>query len=246
MIKVLIIDDEQHGINAVINHLKNYKGYTVCGTAKTVKSGVELTNTLQPNLVFLDISLKNETGFDYLNTFLPNIDFNVIFTTAYDNYAVKAFEYSALHYLLKPIDSHKFQAALSRMNEQISQQERLERLQSLEHNIEQPNTYKLVHISTTDRNYKISTKDILFIKADSNYSHFHLINGARITVSKTLKSYLGLAEESHFYKVHKSYLINVEQMKTYCKRTGKLLMNDTTEIPVAIRRQKDFANTFFS
>src|SRR5690606_25659417 len=101
MIKVLIIDDEQHGINVLIDHLKRYEDYTICGTAKTVKTAVELTRAFQPNLVFLDIALKNETGFDYLNTFLPNIDFNVIFTTAHDNYAVKAFEYSALHYLLK-------------------------------------------------------------------------------------------------------------------------------------------------
>lgn len=245
MIKVLIIDDEQSSINVIIEHLKDYNDYCVCGSAKTVHEAIELTYALKPNLVFLDIVLGSETGFDYLNAFLPNIDFNIIFTTAYNNYAVKAFEYSALHYLLKPIDIYKFQEALARMNDFITQQERLEQLQSLEHNIQNINGYIFIHIATLDKNYKISTKDILFIQADSNYTHFHLLDKTKITSSKTLKFYTDLLVDSHFYKVHKSYLVNVEQMKTYDRKTGELIMSDATFIPVAIRRQKEFVNTYF-
>ncbi|WP_303316845.1 LytTR family DNA-binding domain-containing protein [Flavivirga abyssicola] len=246
MIKTLIIDDEQHAINTIANHLKPNNNYTICGTAKTVDEAITITKQQQPSLVFLDIVLGSKTGFDYLNVFYPNIDFNVIFTTGYNEYAVKAFDYSALHFLLKPVTSEKFQDALLRMSQKVSQQENLERLKSLEYNFKNPNGYKFIHLSTSEDYFKIESKDILFIKSDSNYSHFFLANNKKIIISKTLKHYAEILKDTHFYKAHKSYLINTEQMKSYNRRTGLLTMNDDTNIPVAIRKRKDFVKTYFS
>lgn len=246
MIKTLIIDDEQHAIDAIVNHLNSYKDYAICGKAKTVEEAIELTHKHQPDLVFLDIVLGNKTGFDYLNALLPNIHFTIVFTTAYNKYAVKAFEYSALHYLLKPIDHNRFKEALTRVYTVIDTQEKLERLKSCEYNMKQVNKYKRIHIPTSEKDYKLSSKNILFLKADSNYTHFHLVDNTKITVAKTLKYFTEILEGSHFFKVHKSYLVNLEQIKDYAKKTGVLTMTDETKIMVAVRRQATFVKLFFS
>jgi len=246
MMNILIIDDEQHAIDVLTNHLKSYTDYKICGAAKTVKQAIRLTNEFQPNLVFLDIVLDTETGFDYLNTFLPDINFNVIFITAYNNYAVKAFEYSALHYLLKPIDTDKLHDAILRFKDKIVIEDNLQRLQSLEHNIKYPEGYKWIHIATMGKRHRINTKDVLYIKSDSNYTNFHLKDNSKITTSKTLKHYTELLEGSHFYKVHKSFLVNVELIKSYDKKRNKLILADNTAITVAARRRKEFIKSFFS
>lgn len=246
MIKVLVIDDEQHAINVIVDNLKGHNNYKLCGTAKSVEEAINLTHSLSPDLVFLDIVLGKKTAFDYLKAFLPNIKFNIIFVTAHNTYAVKAFEYSALHFLLKPIDSDKFKKALTRMNDKVGEEERLLRLESLEHNIKRTNRYKWMHISTIERKYKIHSKDILFIASDSNYSHIHLLDKTKITTSKTLKHYTNLLEDSHFYKVHKSYLVNTEYLKTYDRKKGILKMKDNQLITVAERRRSSFSKLFFS
>jgi two-component system LytT family response regulator len=246
MTKVLIIEDEPHAINTIVNHLKPYKDYDICGIAKTVEEAIELTKKSQPNLVFLDIVLGSKTGFDYLNTIKPDINFDIIFTTAYNDYAEEAFEYSALHYLLKPINSDSIHNALIRVKEKIAQQERLERLNSLEHNLNHPDGYKLIHLSASDGCFKIESKNILFIKSDSNYSHFYLAGKRKITISKTLKYYSEILKNSHFYRVHKSYLVNTEQMHSYDKKHGILTMNDNTDIPVAHRKRTAFYTIYFS
>ncbi|MEM8938597.1 MAG: LytTR family DNA-binding domain-containing protein [Bacteroidota bacterium] len=246
MITSLIIDDEQHSINAIANLLKKFGNYEICGTAKTVEEAIQLTKSLNPDLVFLDIKMGTKTGFDYLNSFRPHINFDIVFTTAYNEFALKAFEYSALHYLLKPIDLEDMRKALSRMDEKVSQQEHYERLLSLEYNLERSNSSKFIHISTIDRHYKVNTRDILYLKSDSNYTQIYLNEGTKITSSKTLKYYSSLLDGSHFYKVSKSYLVNEEQIVSYKKKTRELTMSDDTKIPVALRRQKDFVKTIFS
>lgn len=246
MIKALIIDDEQHSINAVSNLLKGNKDYTICGHAKSVEKAVQLTKEVKPDIVFLDIVLGTKTGFDYLNAILPNINFDVIFTTGYNKYAVRAFEYSALHYLMKPIDKREFQHALSRMNAKVSQQERLERLNSLEYNFVQSNEYKFIHLSTAESYHKIHSKKVLFVEADSNYSNFYLISGKKITTTKTLKYYTELLKESHFFKVSKSHIVNIEQIKSFKRKSRELIMNDNSTIPVAVRRQADFIKRVFA
>ena len=241
MIDVLIVDDEQHCINAVGDQLSVYKQYTICGTAKTVEEAVAITKEKQPKLVFLDIILGDKTGFDYLNIFMPRLSFDVIFTTAYNEYAVKAFEFTALHYLLKPIDAKHFLTALSRLEEKISQTEYLERMLSLEYNLKRNHSDKFIHLRTTDIIKKVNTDEILFLKADSNYTVFHLDSGEKKTSSKTLKHYAQNLKDLPFYKVSKSYLVNTNKINFYKKKTRQLyMMTEDEPITVAVRRHKDF------
>ena len=246
MINVLIIDDEQHAIDVLKNQLKYFKDYKICGSAQTVTDAIKLTKLLEPDLVFLDVEINTETGFDYLNAFMPEINFDIIFTTAYDNYAVRAFEYSAMHYLLKPIDIDLLKESLLRSKAKRAKEDHLERLQSLEHNIETSNDDKWIHLTTTEKRYKINTKNILYIESESNYSYFHLKDETKILTSKTLKYYTKLLEDSHFYKAHKSFLVNTNCIKSYDKKRGNLIMDNATVISVAVRRRKDFVNRFFS
>lgn len=245
MINVLIVDDEQHCIDILETLLQHYKNFKICGTAKSVDSAIKLTRSLRPDLVFLDISLGCQTGFDYLNTFKPNINFDIIFTTAYNVSAAKAFEYSALHYLLKPIGHDSFQNALLRMENKVNKLELLEQYNSLEHNMVSPGNEKMIHISTVEEHYKINSKEILFIKSDSNYSEFHFSNKKKIISSKTLKHYVTLLNDSHFYLANKSYLVNVNHIDFYRKKSRELVLNNGTTVAVAVRRQKDFVNNIF-
>ena len=132
------------------------------------------------------------------------------------------------------------------MNDRVGEEERLLRLESLEHNIKITNGYKWIHIATIEKKYKIHSKDILFIASDSNYSHIYLLDKTKITTSKTLKHYTNLLQDSHFYKVHKSYLVNTEHLKTYNRKTGILKMKNNQLITVAERRRSRFSKLFFS
>jgi two-component system LytT family response regulator len=240
MINVLIVDDEQHCINAVKDKLLPYKKYAICGMAKTVEDAVLITKLKQPKLVFLDIEIGTKTGFDYLKEFMPNLSFDVVFVTAYNQYAVKAFEFSALHYLLKPIDVDDFSVAISRLEEKITQEEYRERMLSLEHNLKLANENKFIHIKTTEFIGRVKTDDILYLKSDSNYTIFQMVNGKRIVSAKTLKYYTGLLKNHQFFRVNKSYLINVNEIKMYRRKSREILMNNGTVIIVAVRKLKDF------
>lgn len=244
MINALIVDDEDSGIRAITNLLKNYSNYTICGTARTVEEAIELTHKLQPDIVFLDIELGSKTGFDYLNMF-QKIDFKIIFITAHDH-AIKAFEYSALHYLLKPIDNEKFEIALLKMNDLVTQKQLQERLLSFKHTLSHPNSHNPIHLTTSENSHKLNTEIIIFLEADSNYTHLHLISSKKMTVSKTLKHFEELFPKTLFYRVHKSYLVNIEQIKTYHKKTGKIIMSNDKAIIIAKRRQKEFFEKYFN
>ncbi len=242
MIRTLIVDDEPHCIHALENLVKDMEGLQVCGTAKTVDEAISLTKEQRPQLVLLDIVLGKRTGFDFLNFFLPKVEFDIIFTTAYNDYAVKAFQYSALHYLLKPIDRTDFNQALERLEEKITAQEHLDRLLSLEYNFKTNGQYRYMHIGSANFVEKVYTNDIAYVQADNNYTIFHLTNGRKKMVAKTLKFFTHLLEASHFFKISKSCIVNIEQIKTYKKQTRALTLQNNTVLQVAARRQYDFKN----
>ncbi|MDT7828968.1 LytTR family DNA-binding domain-containing protein [Pricia sp. S334] len=246
MIKTLIIDDEQHCINVLVNYLKKYDAYHICAATKTLEEAVELTASMQPDLVFLDIDLGNGTGFDYLEAVRPNIAFSIIFTTAYDSYAVKAIKFSALDYLLKPIDHNELHTALQKVESTLSKRERFKQLESLEHNAKHETMgNKFIHIFTTGMCHKINTKDIVYLKSDNSYTEFYLEDKPKVTASNTLKYYAELLEESHFYRINKSYLVNTQRIENYRRQSRELILDDRTILTVAVRRQKEFLTDIF-
>ena len=126
------------------------------------------------------------------------------------------------------------------MNNLITQKQFHERLLSYEYNISHPGNYKCIHITTTEESHKLNIEKIVFLEADSNYTHFHLISSKKITIPKTLKHFEELLPRNHFHRVHKSYLINIEQIKTCHKKTGKIVMSNNRTLTIAKKRQKEF------
>lgn len=239
MIKVLIVDDEQSAIDILKDKIEFYDNYKVCGEALDVKTAVELTCIEKPDLVFLDVLLGSKTGFDYLNTFLPNIRFKVIFTTAYNEFAVKAFEFSALDYILKPLEKDIFEKALLKMSNATAQKQYLERLENVAKDLEN-NTHRFIFITTTEKVYKLEIKDLIFLEANSNYTTFHLANGKKVTTAKTLGFYQKQLSKGFFFRVHHSYLVNILKVKNYKKKQKEIILDTKIKLPVALRREKEF------
>ena len=240
MIKVLIVDDHQEAIATLKELLESYDNYEVCGEALTLQTAIELTCIEKPDLVFLDILLDStKTGFDYLNAFLPNVNFKVIFTTAYNEFAIKAFEFSALHYLLKPIDVETFDNALLKMNNLQEQRQYVDKLENLAKDLEN-SQHRFIFINTTEKVNKIDIKSLLFLEAKGNYTTLHLPNNKKITSAKTLLHYQKQLDKAQFFRVHHSYLINIAKVKSYQKKQNELVLENGVVLSVATRREKDF------
>lgn len=239
MIKVLIVDDEQSAVDVLKDLLIPYENYTVCGVALNVQTAVELTCIEKPDLVLLDIELRSKTGFDYLQMFLPNITFKVIFVTAYNKFAIRAFEFSALHYLLKPITSQNFKTALSRMSNLLEQKRYVDRLESLAGDLKS-NQHRYIFINTTEKVHKLDIKDLKYLEAKNNYTNFYSSNYKKVTSSKTLRYHQKRLNKDMFFRIHHSHLVNILKVKDYKKRQRKLVLENGTTLLVAVRREKDF------
>ncbi|WP_298513908.1 LytTR family DNA-binding domain-containing protein [uncultured Kordia sp.] len=239
-IKVLIIDDEQPAIDNLKELLIPYDNYIICGEALTLQHAIELTIIEKPNLVLLDIDLRLETtGFDYLNTFLPNINFKIIFVTAHNEFAIKAFEFNALHYLLKPVESNNFREALSKMNDLIKQRLYIDRLESLAEYVESKQPI-FIFVNTTERIHKLDIRNLSFLEAKGNYTTIHLTNHKKITSAKTLLHYEKQLKGNHFFRIHHSKLVNLIQVKSYQKKQRKAILENEIILSVSIRREKGF------
>ncbi|MFD1615696.1 LytR/AlgR family response regulator transcription factor [Gelatiniphilus marinus] len=245
MIKTIIIDDEQHCIDAVLKLTSNYPDvFNIVGTFDTVKKGFEATKKLQPELVFLDVKINNETGFDYLEQ-IGHIDFNIIFTTAFETYAVEAFRFSALDYLLKPIDKDDFHATVLKLKNVVETSYLKNKIDVLLHNLKVENALKRISIATPDGYVFVEVSDILYCNADVNYTHIFTKQGNKITTAKTLKVFEKLLLNNHFFRVHNSYLVNLFYVKKYTKgKGGYVTMKDNTTIDVSVRRKDEFIKKF--
>lgn len=232
----LIIDDEQKGRNAVKNCIVNHApDLTVLGEAENVAEGIKAIETHKPEIVFLDIDMPDGTGFDLLEQ-LPNINFKLIFVTAHENYAVKAFKYSAIDYLLKPIDPDDFSEAIAKLKSES-------RLDSIEEKValllENKNRFERIALPTSMGLKMVELTEIIHLKSDNNYTFFYLKGGLKILVSKTLKTYDNLLAEEGFYRVHKSHLVNISCVREYLNgEGGTVVMEDGAEIEVS-RRKKE-------
>ncbi|MGZ0015938.1 LytR/AlgR family response regulator transcription factor [Yeosuana sp. AK3] len=245
MIRTIIIDDEKHCIDNLIKLTENYPDvFNVVGTFNTVEDGIRGTKTLEPKLVFLDVKIKNKTGFDYLKQ-VGDINFNIIFTTGFEIYAVEAFKFSALDYLLKPIDKEDFHASVLKLKNIDENSTLKNKIDVLFHNLKVKNTFQRISIATIDGYLFIEVSDILYCKADINYTHIYTKQGDKITTSKTLKTFEKLLLNNHFFRVHNSHLVNLFYVKKYTKgKGGYLTMDDNTKIDVSIRRKDEFIKKF--
>lgn len=235
--RAVIIDDEKKGREGLKNLLTEFcPDVTVEATASTVEDGIDVIRKYNPDLVFLDIEMQMATGFDLLERF-GNITFEVIFATAYDQYAIKAFKFNALDYLLKPIDIQELKGAVKKVKKRLDEKKSGE--VDLSVNVKNTENVRLV-LSTSEGVFFVEGSSIMRCDADGAYTHFYLRDGRKIMISKNIKEYEQLLAGSHFYRVHNSHIINLKEVERYIKSEGIVMMNDGKEIPVSITKRDDF------
>ena len=237
--RTVIIDDETKARSALVNLLKkNCPDVTVIADADGVKSGCDTIRRNHPDLVFLDIQLKDGTGFDMLQEVAP-INFKVIFSTAYNDYAIKAFKFSAVDYLLKPINAKELIDAVEK-TKQMVQKENMEMKMNILLSNHQSHEKKIV-FKTTDSFYVANIKDIVRCEADGNYTNIHLNDGKKILISKSLKEFDDMFAGQGFFRVHQSHLINLSFLDRVKRglRGGDVYMKDSSVIPIAFTRKHE-------
>ncbi len=236
MINAVIIDDEKKSRITLCNHLKVYcPEIKILAEADSVKSGVEQITKHQPDIIFLDIQLPDGTGFNLIEQF-KEITFRIIFTTAYSQYAIKAFKFSALDYLLKPIDIDELISAVQKIKTKDASPELNSKIKLLGQNLHNPSApFKKIILSTLDSFHFVETEKIVRCQAQDTYTMFHLESGEKILVTRTLKEFDELLQGQNFLRVHKSHLVNVQAIKKYLKSQGDIQLNDGTLIPVSQR-----------
>jgi len=243
MTKAIIIEDEKQGLNNLKNILAEHcSDITIVGEAGSVAEGNRLLQSasVKPDVAFLDINLPDGLVFQLLND-LDKIPFEIIFVTAFEEYAIRACQYSSIGYIVKPIDPDELKEAVNRINAGKTHHinERMEVFN--QHYFNKPNPFRKMSISALDGIYFINIQDIIRCEAEDNYTHIHLSNGDKITASKTIKAYEDMLSSVNFYRVHKSHLINLNYMKKFVKGDGGyLVMDDGKKIEVSRRRRPAF------
>ena len=236
----IIIDDESDAVDFISSIIEEYcPDLQVSGQAYNVKEGVKLINEVKPELVFLDVEMPNGTGFDLLTHF-PEKNFDVIFITAFNHYAIKAIKFSAVDYILKPININEFIEAVNRVTDKRSNNTFIdnENIEALLENIRSLHPTRLV-IPTSDGREYLNPNDIIRIEADRSYSWFFIINRHKILVSKHLKEFQDLLNDRNFFRPHNSHLINLDFVKKYVRHDGGYIeMTDGAQVPVS-RNRKD-------
>lgn len=242
MLKIVIVEDEKKSLEGLKNLLEEFCPDTqVVGTASSVDQGIEQIRQQRPDLVLLDIEMQSATGFDLLEKIGP-VDFEVVFTTAYAHYAIKAIKFSALDYLLKPIDIHELQAAVEKVARKLSRSQENNRVDMLLRNLQLPNPkMHKITLSTSEGMVFVPVTDIIRCEASGAYTLFHLKDRKNILVSKNLKEYETLLGDSGFFRVHNSHLINLAEVDRYIKSEGgTVVMKDGSGVAISHTRKDEF------
>jgi two-component system LytT family response regulator len=242
MISIAVIDDEPKARDAIINLLAlSPVDLTIVGEADSVESAFEMINLQSPDLVLLDIDLPDGTGFDLLKKF-DFIHFKVIFITAHQEHAIRAFKFSAVDYILKPITAGMLFSALEKAKSEIDKEDTMLRLGTLLSNLEK---LKKIVLKTAESIHIINVSQIIRCEADVNYTTFYLQGGEKLLVSKPLKEYDDLLSQAGFFRTHQSHLVSLDHMLRYEKTDGGyLVMDDNSAVPVAVRKKDELFRLF--
>ena len=239
MKKVLVIDDEKPTRDFIKRLIDSYHfGVEVFTDGENVATGVEAIHQLQPDLVILDIQMPDGNGFDVLKS-IPVKNFEVIFITAFQEYAVQAIKFSALDYILKPIDSDELKQAIDNALNTITRKTDDSQLSVLQHNMQLNAKRKLV-LKTQESVHVVEIDDIIRCESDKNYTSFFFTNGKKILVSKTLKDFDILLSGLTFFRAQQSHLINLNFVERYDRHDGTIIMKDGSAIPLALARKEQF------
>ncbi|MEN8224802.1 MAG: LytTR family DNA-binding domain-containing protein [Bacteroidota bacterium] len=239
ILKAVIVDDEQDAVNFIESIAKEYcPNIKIIGKAHSAKEGIEVITKEKPDLVFLDVEMPHGSGFDLLAGF-PEKDFDVIFITAFNHYAIKAIKFSAVDYILKPINITEFIEAVKRVGEARDEKKNPNlNFKALFENLQSAMPSKLAIPTSTGMEY-LNTKEIIRVEADRSYSWFFMEGGGKFLVSRNLKEYQELLSDRNFFRTHNSHLINLEHVKKYIRHEGGYIeMTDASTVPIS-RGKKD-------
>jgi two-component system LytT family response regulator len=239
--KALIVDDERLARKELMKLLEEHPSIEIVGEAMNAEEAINMVNELNPDLLFLDISMPGKNGFDLLQELTTAVP-EVIFVTAHDDYMLQAFKFSAVDYLLKPVDENELEDAVNRAFTRIGQKKRTEGLNVLVHNLRpQLQTHEMKLCIPSQYGFEvILLQDVIYCEAESSYTKFHLPDKKMVITSKTIKEYEYLLADIFFVRVHRSYLINLKHVKEYRRgEEGTITMINGQEIKVA-KRKKDF------
>lgn len=236
----VVIDDEIQARQQVLACITKYlPDMIVLGEAENLEKAVKLIHEAHPDLIFLDVEIKDKTGFDVLYNF-PEPWFQVIFVTAHSDHAIRAFQVSAIDYLLKPIDEKLFLKAVEKATEKINKQNALESLYTLlnNHRVSEKSKSRII-LNTSENVHIVEISQIIHCEANVNYTIFYLTSKEKIIVSRTLKEFEEMLNDLGFFRSHQSHLVNLMHVKRFEKKDGGyLLMSDNTTVPVSFRKKE--------
>lgn len=247
MTTAVIIDDERHSVETLAWKLeKHCPAVKVINTFTDPVEGLEFLQENQPDLLFLDIEMPRLNGFELLKQIVP-IPFDVIFTTAYDEFGVKAIKFSALDYLLKPIQVDELQTAIEKHREKANSQLTSTQLKVLFSNIQEEKQGRpgKIALATKESIEFVFPEEIIACSSDSNYTMVYLENGRKKLISRTLKDIEELLSEYQFFRAHHSHLVNLRHVKEFVRHDGGyLIMSNQMTLPVSRSRREDLLKQF--
>lgn len=237
-IRAIIIDDELRARTYLRGILEDqFKEVEIIGEADGVEAGYQLIESQSPDLIFLDVQMQDGTGFDLL-TKIDRSLYNVIFVSAYDKFAITAIKFSAVDYLLKPVETSDLKDALNKITQTSSSDDVQKKLDLLLSNINKVDKIALPSLNGIEF---VKLEDIIRCESDNNYTVFYLRSKEKIVVSKTLKEYEDMLESKGFFRTHKSHIVNLAYLKKYIKGEGGIVvMEDGSEVAVSRRRKEEF------
>lgn len=242
MLRAIVIDDIERIRKENIAIIKaSCPNVSVIGEAGSVESGIMLIKQVSPDLVFLDVEMPDGTGFDLLHKIKP-INFKVIFITGYEDFAIRAFRFSAIDYLLKPLVAADLVDAVKKAEEAMGKDVFDLKLNNLFSNLERPKNLQKLLLKTADKIYSVNIQDIVNCESDKNYTTFHFINAPKLIVSTNLKEYETLLVPYDFFRTHKSHLINMAYFDHFIKAEGgnRIVMKNKLTIPLSVRKKEEF------
>jgi len=240
MIRCVIIEDELKSREALAALLHRFcPEVMVCAEANGVEIGKQIILEHHPDLVFLDIEMSDGSGFRLLEKF-DKIDFEVVFTTAFEQFAIKAIRYQALDYLLKPIVPEELMAAVDKVKQLKVKKNSIKNIETLLHTYgSRPAETRKINLSTANKIHVVDTDTIIRCESDNYYTHFYFTNGSHLLIAKTLKEVESMLGEFDFIRPHKSHLINIHYIQNFNRDAGGVItLNDGSQIPVS-RRKKE-------
>lgn len=244
-IKTILVDDEANNLQFLQSLLKdNCTSLQVMETANTAADGLLMIQELHPQLVFMDVDMPGMTGFEVLKKLEP-LSFEVIFVTAYNQYAMEAFEYNAVAYITKPIVTEKLIAAVEKAIIKIEEKKYTEHIFSLLENVQQKNEHDKIALPTLQGLQFVKLSQICYVESSGNYSNFFLADNTKIMVSRQLGEYEKLLPADNFVRIHDKHIINLTCIKEYIKGSGgEVILENGARLTVAARRKDELLSRF--